>query len=81
MIALNKPVEMLESILEKIEGKIETLKDKDDIILAKAMERESGELTAKEETRHEELRDKWVALDFEAMVIMEALEALREYTK
>ena len=53
MVKLNKAVEVLENLQEKIEERIETLEDKKSAIEEKAYERESGENTERELERIE----------------------------
>ena len=80
MIKLNKPVEMLESILEKIEAKIEELQEKMDALEENACDHDR-DMTDAEWNRWykwEAKRDEWQS---EYDEIGNALDYLREYTE
>lgn len=80
MVKLNRPVDMLDSILEKIYAKIEVLQDKKDTIYARSYDYER-DLTEKEEARIEELDEQIDELQAEADEIENALDYLREYAE
>lgn len=80
MIKLNKPVEMLEAILEKIEEKIEALEDKQNAIEENACDHDR-EMTEAEHNRWLRLEEQIDDLRSEADEIENALDYLRDYTE
>jgi prefoldin subunit 5 len=81
MIKLNRPVEMLEDIQMKIEDKIELLEERKQAIEDKAYERESGELTDREQERIDNIDEEIETLRSEYDEIENALQYIREYTE
>ena len=79
MIKLNKPVEMLEAIMEKLEAKIDELKDKMDAIEENACDHDR-DMTAAEQNRWYKTEEQIDELQSEYDEIENALDYLREYT-
>ena len=78
MIKLNKPVTMLEDILEKLESKIEDLRVKQDAIAECAVEHDR-DMTEREQERYDALEEQIDELQAEQDEIENALDYLREY--
>lgn len=80
MIKLNRPVEMLDDILEKIESKIEALQEKQQSIEDNAAEHDR-DMTANELARYGVLEEQIEELQAEADEIGNALDYLRGYVE
>ena len=80
MIKLNKPVDMLEGILEKIETKIEELQDKMNALEENACDLDR-EMTASEQNRWYKYEAQIDELRSEADEIENALDYLRDFTE
>ena len=80
MIKLNRPVEMLEAILEKIEAKIETLQEKMDALEENACDHDR-DMTQGEWDRWYKWEDQTEELRAEKDEIENALDYLREFTE
>ena len=78
MIKLNRPVDMLETILEKIEAKIESLQEKMDALEENACDNDR-DMTASEWDRWYKWEEQIDELRAEADEIENALDYLREY--
>ena len=78
MIKLNRPVEMLEDILEKIEAKMEAIQDRINYIEENAADRD---LSCREHNRILTLMEQIEDLQGEADEIENALDYLRDYTE
>lgn len=78
MIKLNRPVEMLEDILERLESKIEALQEKQQAIEENAAEHDR-DMTANELARYGTLEEQIDELQAERDEIENALDYLREY--
>ena len=79
MIKLNRPVDLLETILEKIEAKIEELTEKMDALEDHACDLDR-DLTAAEQNRFDKYESQIEELQEEADEIENALDYLREYS-
>lgn len=79
MIKLNKQVENLEDIINRIEMKIEELEEKKQAIIDNANEHDR-EITAAEEKRMDAIDEKIDELNEEADNIQNAIDYLRDYT-
>lgn len=77
-IKLNRPVDMLETILEKIEAKIEDLTEKMEAIEDHACDLDR-DMTAAEQNRFYKYEEQIEELQSEADEIENALDYLREY--
>ena len=78
MIKLNKPIDMLEKILEQIDEKIEALTAKQEAIVDKACNADH-DLTEGEMNRYDALQEKIDELEGEKDDIECALDYLRDY--
>lgn len=79
MIKLNRQVENLEDIINRIEMKIEELEEKKQAIIDNACDHDR-ELTSAEEKRMDSLDEKIDELNEEADNIQNAIDYLRDYT-
>lgn len=79
MIKLNKQVEILEDIINRIEIKVEELEDKKQAIIDNADEHDR-EITVSEEKRMDAIDEKIDELNEEADNIQNAIDYLRDYT-
>ena len=79
MIKLNKQVENLEDIINKIETKIEELEEKKQAIIDNACEHDRG-ITTAEERRIDAIDEKIDELNEEADNVQNAIDYLRDYT-
>lgn len=79
MVKLNKQVNSLENVIEKIERKIEELSDKMDAIQETACD-EDRELTSREWDKIWKWEEEISELEDEVIEIENALNCLREYT-
>ena len=79
MIKLNRQVESLEDIINKIEMKIEELEEKKQTIIDNACDHDR-ELTSAEEKRMDALDEKIDELNEEADNVQNAIDYLRDYT-
>lgn len=79
MIKLNKQVESLENIIEKIEQRIEVLRLRKDAIEEKAGD-EDRDMTQAEWNRFYKLEEQIEELEGEKDEIENALDYLRDYT-
>ena len=79
MIKLNKQVENLEDIINKIETKIDELEEKKQAIIDNADEHDR-EITAAEERRIDAIDEKIDELNEEADNVQNAIDYLRDYT-
>ena len=80
MIKLTKQVNSLESILERLEIKIDELTEKQSEIEYNAMDHDR-DMTEKECDRYDALQEKIEELEAERDDIENALDYLREYTE
>jgi prefoldin subunit 5 len=78
MIKLNRPVELLENALEKIEAKIEQLSEKRNAIEENAADYDR-DLTAREWDKIFKYDEQIEALQFEMDEIENALDYIRDY--
>ena len=79
MIKLNKPVAMLENVLQTLEARIDLLQSKMDTLEETAFERDR-EMTAREWALWNKYEDQMEELQSEADEINNALDYLRDYT-
>ena len=79
MIKLNRQVEALEAVIEKIEAKQEELQDKIDAYIWRAIDADR-ELTEAEFKKMDQLQEQIEELEEEADIIQNALDYLRDYT-
>ena len=79
MIKLNKQVESLEDLIEKIGYKIDELEEKKQAIIDNACEHER-EITSAEEKRIDAIDEKIEELEEEADAIQNAIDYLSDYT-
>lgn len=79
MIKLNKQVENLEDIINRIEMKIEELEEKKQAIMDNAFDHDR-ELTSAEEKRMDALDEKIDELNEEADNVQNAIDYMRDYT-
>lgn len=78
MIKLNKQVEMLERIQDKVQAKIDELQEKMDAIEEAAGD-EDRDLTVAEQNRYDRYEAEIEELDDEYTDICNAIDYLREY--
>lgn len=79
MIKLNRQVESLEDVINRLEIKIEELEEKKQAIIDNACER-GREITDAEERRMDAIDEKIDELNEEADSVQNAIDYLRDYT-